>query len=158
MTKKGTDAVPVEIRTKFATDCDLRSTIKWSFPALVMPDAMLVMGGFEPSATIAPPASTASTVGRQLEVPGVITSDVVVCRLMLPPATRSEAMKKAYEPFNRIVREQPDMRSDVMRLALACEELSVKALFVLVNDRAEGSAPRTVKALAEAIVRAREGR
>ena len=98
------------------------------------------------------------TVGRQLELPGVITSDVVVCRLMLPPATRYEAMKKAYEPFNRIVREQPDMRSDVVRLALACEELSVKALFVLVNNKAEGSAPLTVKALAEAIVRAREGR
>ena len=67
-------------------------------------------------------------------------------------------MKKAYEPFNRIVREQPDMCRAVMRLALACEELSVKALLVLVNNRAEGSAPRTVKALVEAIVRAREGR
>jgi len=98
------------------------------------------------------------TVGRQLDLPGTITSDVVVCRLMLPPATRYEAMKKAYEPFDRIVREQPDMRSDVVRLALACEELSVKALFVLVNNKAEGSAPLTVKALAEAIVAARKGR
>jgi uncharacterized protein YecE (DUF72 family) len=98
------------------------------------------------------------TVGRQLELPGVITSDVVVCRLMLPPATRYEAMKKAFEPFDRIVREQPDMRSDVVRLALLCEELSVKALFVLVNNKAEGSAPLTVKALAEAIVAARKQR
>lgn len=98
------------------------------------------------------------SVGRQLELPGVITSDVVVCRLMLPPATRYEAMKKAYEPFDRIVREQPDMRTDVVRLAEACEELSVSALFVLVNNKAEGCAPLTVRALAEAIVAAREAR
>lgn len=98
------------------------------------------------------------SVGRQLELPGVVTSDVVVCRLMLPLATRYDAMKKAYEPFDRIVREQPDMRSDVVRLSEACEELSVKALFVLVNNKAEGSAPLTVRALAEAIVAARKVR
>lgn len=94
-------------------------------------------------------------VGRQLALKGSITTDVVVCRLMLPPATRYEQMKKAFEPFNRIVREHPEMRDDVVQLALACAELDVNALFILVNNKAEGCSPLTVKALAEALVRAR---
>lgn len=90
-------------------------------------------------------------VGRQLALKGSITTDVVVCRLMLPPATRYEQMKKAFEPFNRIVRAQPEMRDDVVRLAEACDELDVKALFILANNKAEGCSPLTVKALAEAL-------
>lgn len=94
-------------------------------------------------------------VGWQLKMQGAITTDVVVCRLMLPPATRYEAMKKAFEPFNRIVRVEPEMRDDVVHLADACDELDVKALFILANNKAEGCSPLTVKALAEALVRAR---
>ncbi|CAN5558210.1 hypothetical protein BH09MYX1_BH09MYX1_14260 [soil metagenome] len=95
-------------------------------------------------------------VGRQLELPGSITTDFAVCRLMLPPATRYDAMKKAFAPFDKIVRVEPDMRSDVVRLEEACAKLEVQGLFVLVNNKAEGSSPLTVKALAEAIVRARD--
>ena len=98
------------------------------------------------------------TVGLQLTIPGSITTDFVVCRLMLPPATRYEAMKKSFEPFDRIVREQPEMREDVVALEETCEELDVKAAFVLVNNKAEGSSPLTVRALAEAIVKARRSR
>lgn len=101
------------------------------------------------------------TVGRQLALRtsrgGALTTDFAVCRLMLPPATRYEAMKQAFEPFDRIVREQPDMRADVVQLEEACFEANVKELFVVANNKAEGSSPLTVKALAEAIVRAREG-
>ncbi len=101
------------------------------------------------------------TVGRQLGLRtsrgGPITTDFVVCRLMLPPATRYEAMKQAFEPFDRIVRAQPDMRDDVVKLEESCFEANVKELFVVANNKAEGSSPLTVKALAEAIVRARGG-
>ena len=43
------------------------------------------------------------------------------------------------------------MRSDVALLARACRRLG-KVLFVLVNNKAEGSSPLTVRALAEQMV------
>jgi hypothetical protein len=44
------------------------------------------------------------------------------------------------------------MRSDVARLADACDALG-KVLFVTVNNKAEGSSPLTVRALAERMTR-----
>jgi hypothetical protein len=94
------------------------------------------------------------TVGAQLAMPGVITASFVVARLMLPPRTRYEQLKSAYAPFDRIVFPQPDMRGDVVRLSRACEAASAD-LFVVANNKAEGSAPLTVFALAQAIAEAR---
>jgi uncharacterized protein YecE (DUF72 family) len=93
------------------------------------------------------------TVRRQLELAGGVVGDTVVCRLLLPPGTRYEAMREAYAPFDRIVRAQDEMRDDVVRLAEACERAGASGLFVLVNNKAEGCAPLTVRALAERLAR-----
>ncbi len=90
------------------------------------------------------------TVGRQLAIPGILTAPFVVCRLLLPPGTRYEAMREEFAPFDRIVSPQPEMRTDVVRLARACQRAG-RTLFVLVNNKAEGSSPLTVLALAEAL-------
>ena len=42
------------------------------------------------------------------------------------------------------------MRNDVARLSQACRALG-KVLYVIVNNKAEGSSPLTVRALAERI-------
>ncbi len=91
-------------------------------------------------------------IGEQLDVPGVLTAPVVVARLLIPPGERYAARKRDLAPFDRIVDPQPKMRDDVARLAEACALLG-KVLLVIVNNKAEGSSPLTVRALAERVAR-----
>jgi uncharacterized protein YecE (DUF72 family) len=90
------------------------------------------------------------TVGEQLDIPGVLTAPFVVTRLMLPPGARYETNKEEFAPFDRIVKKQPQMRADVVRLARTCIAMN-KELFVVVSNKAEGSSPWTIRELAEAI-------
>ena len=87
-------------------------------------------------------------LGEQLRLPSVLTGDVVVARVMLPPGTRYEQQQAKMAPFDRIVEESPRMRADVVELARLTAVLG-KKLFVIVNNKAEGSSPLTVRALAE---------
>lgn len=90
------------------------------------------------------------TVGAQLRrVPPM--HGVSVARLMLPVGARYEAMKQRYQPFDRLVAPQPEMRADVVTLARATRDVGAE-LFVIVNNKVEGSSPRTVRALAERLV------
>lgn len=71
-----------------------------------------------------------------------------VVRLLLRPGTWYEDQKERFRPFNAIVEPDEAMRRDVV-------ELSDRALtrgrkvWVLVNNKAEGSSPLTIMALAE---------
>ncbi len=91
------------------------------------------------------------SIGRQLEVPNVLSAPFVVSRLLIPPGQRYADTKRKFAPFNRIVEAQPAMRADIVKLTEACALLG-KTLLVIVNNKAEGSSPLTVRALAEAIV------
>ena len=82
---------------------------------------------------------------------------VLVARLMLPPMTRYADKRAAYAPFDRIVEAQPEMREDLVRLVVAAVEAGAEAVFVVVNNKAEGSAPLTIRALADAVGRALGG-
>ena len=93
-------------------------------------------------------------IGAQLDVPGVLTAPFVVSRLLIPPGQSYEDRKRSLAPFDRVVDPQEKMRDDVARLAEACEKLG-KVLLVIVNNKAEGSSPLTVRALAERIARPR---
>jgi uncharacterized protein YecE (DUF72 family) len=95
-------------------------------------------------------------VGEQLALPGILTASTVVCRLMLPPGQRYAERVTELGPFDRLLDPQPEMRRDVVRLVEECGRLG-KALFVLVNNKAEGSSPLTVRELARLVVRARAG-
>ncbi|MEM1417531.1 MAG: DUF72 domain-containing protein [Myxococcota bacterium] len=87
-------------------------------------------------------------LGAQLDLTGGPTADVTVARLMIPPGKRYADLKAAYDPFDRLVAPQPRMRADVVRLALECAETGSE-LYVIVNNKVEGSSPHTVRALAE---------
>jgi uncharacterized protein YecE (DUF72 family) len=89
----------------------------------------------------------------QLARHGRLSSRVLVARLMLPPFMRYAEKKAEYAPFDRLVAPQADMRDDVLALLRAAEEQGATDAFVLANNKAEGSAPLTVKALAERVVR-----
>ncbi len=75
----------------------------------------------------------------------------VVVRWMLHPAMRWDQAEAAYAPFDRIVDGDEPRHADV---ADVCVQAGTQALpvYVVVNNNAEGCAPRTICRLAETIV------
>jgi uncharacterized protein YecE (DUF72 family) len=90
-------------------------------------------------------------LAAQMNVEGLLTAKPRVVRLLLPPGQRYAELKDAYAPFDRLVEPQPRMRQDVVRLVRAALERDIEC-FVLVNNKAEGSSPLTVEALAKLLV------
>jgi uncharacterized protein YecE (DUF72 family) len=91
-------------------------------------------------------------IGSQLAIRGVLGAPFVVARLLFPPGRRYADRKRELAPFDRLVDPQEGMRDDVARLVEETARLG-KVLFVIVNNKAEGSSPLTVRALAERIAR-----
>ena len=72
----------------------------------------------------------------------------VIARLMLPPFARYEEKKRQFAPFDKLAERQPAMRDDVIELLREAAQAGVKDAFVIVNNKAEGSAPLTIRELA----------
>lgn len=90
----------------------------------------------------------------QLAAPKAIGARFTVARLMLPRFTRYEERKKALAPFDKLASPQPSMREDVIDLVREAAEKLCDDVYVIVNNKAEGSAPLTIRALAEGITTA----
>jgi uncharacterized protein YecE (DUF72 family) len=89
-------------------------------------------------------------IGAQLDLPDSITADFIVSRALLRPGRQYEEAVKAFAPYDRIKDPNPELRGDLVRLARTAARLGLPA-FVVVNNRAEGSAPHTIAAVAEAL-------
>ena len=76
------------------------------------------------------------------------TADFAVVRLLLPPGRFYGERRDELWPFDRISSPQPDMRRQVAGLATRALDLG-RTVTVLVNNKAEGCAPLTIRALAE---------
>ncbi len=87
-------------------------------------------------------------LAEQMRVEGLLDADLIVARLLLPPGERYAELKDAYAPFDRLVAPQTRMRQDVIRLVRQAVERDADC-YVLVNNKAEGSSPLTVEALAK---------
>jgi uncharacterized protein YecE (DUF72 family) len=86
-------------------------------------------------------------VGEQMELPGAFSAPFTVARILLRPGrTYSEAVD-AFAPYDRIQDRNPELRRDIARLIRQAVALRIPA-YVLVNNRAEGSAPITIAAVA----------
>jgi uncharacterized protein YecE (DUF72 family) len=80
----------------------------------------------------------------------------LVIRLLLRPGPRYEPQREAFRPFNRLVEPDEGMRREVVTLLGAAARRQQPA-FVLVNNKAEGSAPLTIRALAERVTAETDG-
>lgn len=74
----------------------------------------------------------------------------LVARLMLPPGMVYEERRRACAPFDRLVDVQDAMRRQVVDLVSRAVRAG-RAILLTVNNKAEGSAPLTIEALARAI-------
>jgi len=92
----------------------------------------------------------APTIGEQLALPWTFPADFTVARALLRPGRRYADAVKLFEPYDRIRDPQPEQRQDLLRLIAEALRRRIEAL-ILVNNRLEGNAPATIRALAAAL-------
>lgn len=80
------------------------------------------------------------------------TAPFAMIRLLLRPGTLYGERREEFLPFDRIVDPSPEMRAQVVRLIREGLRLG-RETFVLVNNKAEGCSPLTIRALAELLAR-----
>lgn len=94
------------------------------------------------------------TLGEQRELGGPTRDRPTVIRWMLAPGARYEAARDAWSPFDRLRAPDSDNRDRVAALALEAAALGNPPL-VVINNKAEGSSPASVIALAERLAEKR---
>jgi uncharacterized protein YecE (DUF72 family) len=87
-------------------------------------------------------------LGHQLDLPGSITGPFMVARALLRPGRTYDEAVDVFAPYDRIREPNPKLRRDLVRLVEAAVKTRIPA-YLLVNNRAEGSAPLTIAAVAE---------
>ena len=78
-------------------------------------------------------------------------SSPLVIRWNLHAGKDYEGAKQEYFPFDRLVEEDLQTRDNLARL-VRTEARSGRMVLVTINNKAEGSAPWSVRRLAEAVV------
>jgi uncharacterized protein YecE (DUF72 family) len=125
----------------------LRYAVELRDPALLTPDYRdaLAENGvahvYNYSGTMPMPA-------RQAEIIPIDAAPFAVIRLLMPPGNRYEERREALAPFNRLSEPDDEMRREVAALALASASKN-RPVSILVNNKAEGCSPLTIRALAE---------
>jgi uncharacterized protein YecE (DUF72 family) len=87
-------------------------------------------------------------IGHQLDLPGSITGRFLIARALLRPGRTYDEAVDAFAPYDRIREPNPKLRRDLVRLVETAVATKLPA-YLLVNNRAEGSAPLTIAAIAE---------
>ncbi|MGD8861822.1 MAG: DUF72 domain-containing protein [Myxococcales bacterium] len=98
--------------------------------------------------------SNMPTVGEQLMIDGILTTDFVVSRLLIPPGRRYVDERERLAPFDRLVEPQPQMRREVIELVRRAVA-DGHDTYVIVNNKVEGCSPLTILALARELAKAR---
>lgn len=96
------------------------------------------------------------SIGEQLDRPGSVTARFLVARALLRPGRKYAEAVDRFAPYDRIREAHPPLRRDLVRLARTAAELKIPA-YLLVNNRAEGSAPLTITAVARLLAQPGSG-
>ena len=86
-------------------------------------------------------------IGEQLLLHDVITAPFLVARALLRPGRRYAEAVDLFAPYDRIREPNPELRADLAAVAQTAHDLRMPA-YLIVNNRAEGSAPETIRAVA----------
>lgn len=84
---------------------------------------------------------------RQTEVVPLDAASFAVIRLLLPPGT-TYGERRMLKPFSRLADPDDEMRRQVVAMTRVAAEAGIP-VSVLVNNKAEGCSPLTIRALAE---------
>jgi len=94
------------------------------------------------------------TPGEQAARGADDTGGDLVFRLLQPPGSSYEQLREAYSPFDRLHAPRPELRREVVAIARRALDRG-RRVYISVGNKAEGSAPLTVFALAAAFAEAR---
>ncbi len=86
-------------------------------------------------------------IGEQIDMGWTFPADFTVARALLKPGRRYSDAVKQFQPYDRVQEPQPALRRDLLRLVSEAHRRRVEA-FILANNRAEGNAPGTIRAVA----------
>jgi len=86
-------------------------------------------------------------IGEQLDLGWTFPAEFTVARALLKPGRRYTDAVKQFQPYDRVQEPLPDLRQDLVRLVSEAYRRRVEA-FILANNRAEGNAPGTIRAVA----------
>src|SRR5207253_2975071 len=81
---------------------------------------------------------------------GAFVFEFQVVRALLRPGRAYADAVKLFEPYDRIRDPQPEVRQDLLHVVAEVMRRRLEAL-LLVNNRLEGNAPGTIRALVEAM-------
>ena len=91
------------------------------------------------------------SIGEQLALADSVTGPFLVCRALLRPGRLYADAVEAFSPYDRILDPQPELRADLVSLVRTALALRLPA-YVIANNRAEGSAPLTIIAVARMLI------
>ena len=94
-------------------------------------------------------------IGAQLDLPWTLAARFTVARALMKPGRKYGDAVRAFEPYDRVREVLPDLRADLLRLMSEAVQRDAEGL-IHINNRAEGNAPGTIRAVAEAWKRSRE--
>jgi len=86
-------------------------------------------------------------IGEQVELGWTFSANFTVARALLKPGRRYSDAVKQFQPYDRVQEPLPDLRHNLVRLVSEAHRRRVDA-FILANNRAEGNAPGTIRAVA----------
>jgi len=86
-------------------------------------------------------------IGEQVELGWTFAANFTVSRALLKPGRRYSDAVKQFQPYDRVQEPLPSLRKDLVRLVSEAHRRRVEA-FILANNRAEGNAPGTIRAVA----------
>lgn len=90
-------------------------------------------------------------LGEQLLMHESVTAPFIVARALLRPGRRYAEAVDLFAPYDRVQEPNPELRGDLAAIAKTAHDLRIPA-YLIVNNRAEGSAPETIRAVAELVV------
>lgn len=88
------------------------------------------------------------SIGRQLDLEWTFPAAFTVARVLLRPGRTYEEAVRLFQPYDRVREPQPSLRHDLLRLMAEVVRRRIEGLIV-VNNRSEGNAPGTIRALSE---------
>jgi uncharacterized protein YecE (DUF72 family) len=87
------------------------------------------------------------SIGEQIDLGWTFPAPFTVARALLKPGRRYSDAVKQFQPYDRVQEPLPALRADLVRLVSEAHRRRVEA-FILANNRAEGNAPGTIRAVA----------
>jgi uncharacterized protein YecE (DUF72 family) len=90
------------------------------------------------------------TVGEQLQLPGSLTADLVICRALLRPGRNYEEAVRTFQPYNEVRDPYPEGYRDIAALVRSASARGPKTkVFLAVNNRFVGNAITAISEILE---------